>query len=259
MNRPALIRAACLATVLVLALTSNASALKMTEEFDFSYPLTADGRLSLENINGDVTIEAWDQNEVSIKAVKRGRSQEALDNATIDIDVRADRIHIETRYDQDDRGWSSKRDSASVDYTIFVPRTAELDEIELVNGSLDLEGVAGDVHASLVNGRVNASSLTGNVEISTVNGQLEIELAALDSDRSIDLNSVNGSLTLEIPSGVNADVEASTVHGNIRNDFGLSVDSSGFVGSELRGAIGSGGARVELSNVNGSISIREAR
>ena len=54
------------------------------------------------------------------------------------------------------------------------------------------------------------------------------------------------------------DIEASTVHGRIRNDFGLEVDRGEYVGRSLRGSVGSGGARIDLSNVNGSIDIRRA-
>ncbi len=243
-----------MAAILCLALPLTAAAYQMTEESTYTYALSANGRLSLENVNGDVTIEAWDQSEVSISAIKKGRSQEALDAVEIEIDAHADRIHIETRYTERLTG----RDAASVDYTLYVPRDAELDEIELVNGGLTLEGVAGDVAASLVNGRVEARGLTGNAEISTVNGAVDIELAALEADRSIELSSVNGSVDLAVPGTADADLSATTVHGGIRNDFGLEVDRSGFVGRKLRGSLGQGGAQVSLSNVNGSIDIRQA-
>ncbi len=246
-----------LATVLFLALPLAAAGFQFTEDSTFTYPLAADGRISLDNVNGDVTIEAWDRDEVSIEAIKKGRSQEALDAARIEIEAEEDRIHIETRYS--DRGRDrGRRDAASVDYTIRVPRTATLDDVELVNGSLTLDGVAGDVEASLVNGEVKARGLTGNAEISTVNGELEIALAELDAGRLVDLSSVNGSVRLDVPGHAGADVEATTVHGGIRNDFGLEVDRSGMVGRSLEGTFGDGGARIRLSNVNGSIEIRAA-
>ncbi len=240
------------AAALFLTLPFAAAAYQFTEESTYSYQLAGGGRISLENVNGDVTIEAWDRDEVSIEAVKKGRSQEALDAAKIEIDAREDRIHIETRYPERRGG---RRDAASVDYTLYVPRSAELDEIELVNGSLRLDGVAGDVAVSLVNGEVEARGLTGNAEISTVNGELEVELAELDAGRQVELSSVNGALRLAVPGGTGAEVEASTVHGAIRNDFGLEVDRSGFVGKSLEGSFGGGGARILLSNVNGSIDI----
>nr|MBA3804147.1 hypothetical protein [Acidobacteriota bacterium] len=39
---------------------------KLREEFHQTYPLAADGRVSLENINGSVTISTWDRNEVKV-------------------------------------------------------------------------------------------------------------------------------------------------------------------------------------------------
>ena len=111
-----------LAAALFLALPLAAAAFQMSEESSYTFPLAADGRLSLENVNGDVTITGWDRDEVSIEAVKKGRSQEALDAAEIDIDAEADRIHVKTRYRDRGRG----RDAASVEYTIHVPRWTSL-------------------------------------------------------------------------------------------------------------------------------------
>jgi len=51
-------------------------------------------------------------------------------------------------------------------------------------------------------------------------------------------------------------VKASTLHGAITNDFGLAVDDGQYVGHNLSGQIGSGGPRIRLNNVNGSISIK---
>jgi len=137
-----------------------------------------------------------------------------------------------------------------------VPRGARLDGAELVNGSLEIEGVQGDVRASLVNGRVKASGLAGDVRISCVNGEMEVNVTALAASRGVNLNSVNGSIVLVVPSGASAQVRASTLHGKITNDFGLTVDEGQFVGRSLDGQIGSGGPRINLNNVNGSITIK---
>ncbi|MCP4658371.1 MAG: DUF4097 family beta strand repeat protein [bacterium] len=243
--------------VLILCGTLPLAAAELVEESVETYPLSAGGRVSLENINGDVTIEAWDRDDVSVETVKRGRTQEDLDAVEIKIDAQADRIHIETDYENRDRGRKGRHNHASVDFKLLVPRGAELDEIELVNGDLDLDGIEGDVNVSLVNGDLNARGLTGNVELSSVNGEVDVALASLDPDRSVSLESVNGSVELAVPAGADAEFEAETVHGSIRSDFGFEVKRGDYVGSSLRGTLGSGGARVELETVNGSIEIRQ--
>ena len=231
---------------------------ELTEMFSQTYPLSPAGRVSVANINGDVHINVWDQNSVKVDAVKRAYSAQRLSEVTIDVQSTADSVQVKTKYPED-RNYSgrNREDSwASVEYTLTVPRRARLDGAELVNGSLDINGVQGDVHASLVNGTVKAAGLGGEVKLSTVNGGVEANVAALDGAKSVTVNSVNGPIVLVVPSGASADVRASTVHGGITNDFGLTVEDGQFVGHTMNGQIGSGGARIRLNNVNGSIAVK---
>lgn len=237
---------------------------EVRQEFHQTYPLSATGRVSVENLNGEVRVAVWDRNEVQVNAVKRAFKQERLDEAKIEVNASAESIRIRTDYpdwDQhftdDDRG--RMNNPALVDYSIIVPRKARLESIDLVNGALEIDGVEGDVKASSVNGRVIARGLLGVAKLSTVNGALEATFVSLDSARPVSLNSVNGNVTLIIPSDANAVVRAGTVHGAISNDFGLQVHHGDYVGHELYGQIGTAGPSIKLSNVNGRIMIKHAQ
>ncbi|MFN2532266.1 MAG: DUF4097 family beta strand repeat-containing protein [Pyrinomonadaceae bacterium] len=92
-----------------------------------------------------------------------------------------------------------------------------------------------------------------------MNGQLDATFNQLAGSDPIELQSVNGSVTLVIPSDANASLTASTVHGGISNDFGLQVRDGEYVGHSLEGQIGSGGPRIKLGNVNGAIRITHAQ
>lgn len=248
--------------LLILALGAHAADHRgaLTEEFHQTYPLTPDGRIELDNINGDVHISSWDQNQVKVDAVKYADTKERLDEAKIEIDSRTDALSIRTKYPEHDHNWNwgSHNNPASVEYTLTVPRTARLDEIKLINGSLDITGVNGEVNASCINGRLEAQNLAGRARLSTINGRLNAQFDQL-AGPSVDLNSVNGSVELTIPSDAKAEIEASTVSGGINNDFGLHVNHHQFVGHDLRGELGTGGTRIKLENVNGRIEIRHAR
>jgi len=78
----------------------------------------------------------------------------------------------------------------------------------------------------------------------------------LASAKGVQLNSVNGPIVLMVPAGASADIKATTVHGNITNDLGLKVEDGQYVGHSMSGQIGSGGARIRLNNVNGSIDVK---
>ena len=251
-----------LCALLVLALGAHASDHRgaLTEEFHQTYPITSDGRIELDNINGPVHISSWDRNEVKVDAVKYADTKERLDEAKIEIDSGKDYLSIRTRYPgQDDSwNWGSHNNPASVEYTLTVPRTARLDEIKLINGALDIAGVSGEVRASCINGRLEAHDVSGRAKLSTINGKLDASFAQL-AGQDVELNSVNGSVELTIPSDSNAEIEASTVSGGISNDFGLHVNHHRFVGHDLRGELGKGGTRIHLSDVNGRIEIRHAQ
>ena len=256
-----------LLTLAALALTAADSGraqttrAELTEEFHQTYPLSATGRVGLSNINGSVRISAWDRNEVKVDAVKRAYTQERLREAEIQVSANANSIEIETEYPEynwTDRDTKRHENPASVEYTLTVPRGARVEEVNLVNGGLDIEGLTGPIHASSVNGRINARGLSGPVNLSVVNGRLEATLNSLSASGSVNLSSVNGPLVATIPSDSNATVHADTVHGSISNDFNLPVREGEYVGRELAGRLGQGGTRVSLNNVNGSIQIKRA-
>ncbi|MFZ0320260.1 MAG: DUF4097 family beta strand repeat-containing protein, partial [Candidatus Sulfotelmatobacter sp.] len=229
-----------------------------TEEFHQTYALNSGGSVELDNINGAVHISVWDQNEVKVDAVKYAGTKERLDEARIDIESSPDHLSIRTKYPDHDHtfNWGSRNNPAGVEYTLTVPRGARLDEIKLINGSLDITGTKGEVHASCINGRLDAHNLSGRADLSTINGHLDATFENL-SGSSIKLSSVNGSMEMTIPSDSKAEIEASTVSGGIENDFGLHVNRH-MVGHDLRGELGNGGPHIRLSNVNGRIEIRHA-
>ena len=251
-----------LCALLVLAIAAHASDRRgdVTEEFHQTYTLTPDGRVELDNINGDVHITSWDRNEVKVDAVKYAYTKERLDEAQIEVDAGKDYVSIRTKYRDHDLNfnWGSHNNPASVEYTLTVPRMAQLDEIKLINGGLDVSGMSGEVRASCINGRLEAHDLAGRARLSTVNGRLEARFDQLDG-RDLELNSVNGTVKLTIPSDSRAEVEANTVSGGIENDFGLHVNHHRIIGHDLRGELGSGGAHIHLQNVNGRIEIHHAQ
>lgn len=243
--------------VLTLALGAHASDRgALTEEFHQTYQITADGRVELDNINGDVHISSWDRNEVKVDAVKYADTKEKLDEAKIEVDSGKDYLSVRTKYRENDH-WGWHNNPASVEYTLTVPRNIRLDEIKLINGELDVNAVSGEVRASCINGRLEATDIAGRARLSTVNGKLKAKFNAL-SKEPVELNSVNGSVDLTIPSDSNAKIEAETVSGGINNDFGLHVNHHRFVGHDLRGELGNGGADIRLQNVNGRIDIHHA-
>ena len=224
------------------------------EEFHHTYALSATGRIQLQNINGAVHITAWDQNQVKVDAIKRAYDSEELKEEEIVIEDHPDSISIETKYHQRENRWRSDHHGAEVEYTLTVPRTARLDEIKLINGALDVTGANAEVHASCINGKLTARGLSGDVSLSTINGPLDADFTQLS--KSVELSSINGPVHLTLPSDAKASIEATTIHGGINNNFGLHTNNHRWVGHDLRGELGGGGAHIQLHNINGTIDVR---
>ncbi len=230
-----------------------------TETFQKSYPLRPDGTVSLENINGDVTIKTWDKNEVLVEAVKHADDGDALADLRIEVDASGDRVAVHTRYPSE-RGSRHDRGSA-VDYSLTIPKGAKLDRVEIVNGEINISGPAGVASASTVNGTIHAEGLTQGCALESVNGRVEASFSELPGHAQAELRSVNGSLALHLPESPDADVRARTTMGRISNEFGMESSEHGGrdrcfrIGDSLLGKLGKGGASVTLETVNGSISI----
>jgi hypothetical protein len=222
------------------------------ESLDQTFAVSATARVSLDNVNGDASIEIWDRDEVRVQAIKRASSPDLLAALRIDIDASGDRVDIDTRY-PNTRGPGQ---GMSVEYTLTVPRRANVGSIELVNGNLRILDVEGGVAADCVNGTIRASGLAGRIELESVNGTVELEVGRLDPGGEISVESVNGSLEIFLPAAANVAVHAETVNGSITNDLGLEVRKGQYVGSSMHGVVGSGGAELSLETVNGPISVR---
>jgi hypothetical protein len=230
-----------------------------TERFEQTYPLNANGRVSVSNVNGSIAIDTWDRNEVKFTAVKTADTKERLSEVEITIDSKPDYFSVETDYGEwrrnGNKTWKNNS-RLEIEYTLTVPRNASLNEIETVNGSVKIMNAGSVVKASAVNGEVRATNLRGATSLSSVNGAIEADFDQLQSGSRINLDTVNGTVHLTIPSDANATVRADSVNGSIANDFGLPVRKGKYVGRDLYGKIGTGEVQIRLNSVNGGLSIK---
>jgi len=228
---------------------------------DETVALSSGGTVSLENVNGDVTIEVWDRDEVWVQALKSASSQELLDGLKVEIKASQNAVRIETDYPSsresrnEGHDHSKRGNHMKVEYTLTVPRFAVVDDVDLVNGNLLVVGVEGGVDAETVNGNIVVREGAGEASLSTVNGGIELYVDRLGSSEQLGLETVNGSIDLYLATSVGADISAETVNGKLANDLGIAVSKGKYVGASFNGSTGGGGSRVELETVNGSISV----
>ncbi len=219
------------------------------ELFDQTYAVSSSAAVSLENVNGDVSIEAWDRDEVWVRAVKRASSPELLAKLEIEVTAGTDSVQIDTDYQH-----TNDHGHRSVEYTLMVPRQARIKDVELVNGDLTISGVQGGVEADCVNGEMVVRDVAGAIHLESVNGSIECATGS-HLGESVSLSAVNGTIDLHLAPGTSAHVTAETVNGRLSNDLGFEVRKGKYVGASMSGTIGGGGPTVELETVNGAIAV----
>ena len=253
-------RRAILSLILTVVFAGTALADRLQESFDRTIDVRPGTAVSIDNVNGRISVTSWDQPRVRIHAIRRAETREMLDKLGIDIRQNGQGLTIETRMPK--RNDSGLLDmifgsdgNASVDYEVTVPRSTDL-SAENTNGGVSAADVNGAIKLGTTNGRIEAVRCSGTLNASTTNGAIRAELVQVVSGRAMKFETTNGSISLTVPPSFTADVEAETTNGSIRTD--LPVTTKSFSRRELRGTLNGGGPQLELYTTNGSIEIRSA-
>jgi len=143
--------------------------------FTQSFPLNADGRFSIDNINGQIEIQGWSSNIVAFTAAVHGKTPESVEAIRIKVNTNPNHADVHTETSNGNGGFQSLwdlikhglRDNATVDYTVHVPERAHLAGVSSVNGQIDIDGVAGDITASTVNGETQIKGACANLKLNT--------------------------------------------------------------------------------------------
>jgi DUF4097 and DUF4098 domain-containing protein YvlB len=253
-----------LLTLALLFAAATAGATTIDRTIDRTFDVRPGARVSVDNVNGRVTVTSWNQPRVRVVALQHVESHDsALANKTIAnlVNINADPngLHIRTNNPKNEDGFFSwlagQSVHASVNYEITVPRSMNLD-VETVNGTLAANGVTGALRFSTVNGRITLERCAGEVDASTTNGGIAAELTGMNPGRPVSLSTTNGRITVALPRTIAARVDAGTTNGSISSDIPLlaSVSSKHSLRGTLNG--GGNGGEVRLRTTNGSIVIQ---
>jgi len=248
----ALPRFALLALSLAAAASLSAT---VTEKFSQTYPLTADGTVSLSSVNGTIEIVGWEKNEVSIEAEKIASNEDGLKRMEIIVDATPDHVAIKTKLEK--KWFSFSFNRAEVRYKLRVPRSAALKKIDLVNADVHVRDVKGYVDLDTVNGSIDADGLACGGRFDTVNGSIRAAFIEVSAKDRITLDTVNGSATVILPANAAFTLKADSVNGRISCDYPITIGKTGR--HHLTGNVNGGGAEVVLDSVNGGLAVRATR
>lgn len=209
------------------------------ETVDELRTVTAKPRVSIENVNGTVTVEGWERKEVHVTGTIGADVEE------VEVDGTEDRLHIEVILPRHGRNLRSE-----ADLLIKVPVGAEVN-VDVVNCPIDVSKVEGALGLESVNGNITVVGKPARVSAQAVNGRIEITAPCTD----VKAETVSGRIVLD---GISGELAAATVGGSIE------VHGGKFESAECRSVSGDidfdgdpdGSAAFELEAHSGDVILR---
>lgn len=170
------------------------------QSVDKSWDIDANASVSIENIAGEIVIQAWNRNEAQLTG-ELGDSVEELE-----VDASKSRLQISVKHRSE--RYSSSRHTDETRLKLMVPRGAGIDAV----------GVSADIGISgMDNEKLSANSVSGNVKVDAKSKWVSIESVSGDvafegETRRISAESVSGDVDL---SGISGEISATTVSGDM--------------------------------------------
>jgi hypothetical protein len=233
-------------------------------EFHWRGQIAAGKILEIKDINGSVHAEPASNNDAEVTAIKRGRRSDPKE-VEIKVVEHNNGITICAVYPSNNPAepnecrpgeagrMNTRNNDVSVEFTVRVPLGVNFIG-RTVNGQVEATSLKGDVEAHTVNGNVHIST-SGYGRGRTVNGSINASMGSSNWPNSLDLETVNGSITVTLPAETNTRFRAETVNGNISTDFPLTIQGK-LSPKHIEGTIGTGGRELSVKTVNGSIELR---
>lgn len=243
--------------LLLATCASSLGAPPLEEVVEKTYAFTSEAMLSVRNTDGTVSIYGSEKAELKIVARKKAYSQARLDGIAINVAINGDSVVIDTIYPPKPKGWSFADRSGTVDYTIIVPQTCTLSQVEVGDGEIIIQGMHGPaLNASLTNGRILMQDCFSLAHLQIENGGIDV-LHGWWEEKPFSLLAEirNGDVGLVLPKTAAATIDAATMSGWVRNGFGekdaqdagkkLNVTVGTEPSAELKLRSGSGNIRIQ--------------
>ncbi len=248
------------------------------DEWSKTYTLTGKPDLRVDTSDANIHVSTWDQNTIEAK-VTTTRYKIGDDGIRIEEHQTGDMVEIDVRYPHT-HGFGATIEWGNhgghrVDIDVHMPREGRVDlhtgdgKIELGNfkgemqlrsgdGSQDVDSVDGRLRATTGDGHIRANGRFDELDLKTGDGRVDAQAmtgSALATGWK--LESGDGTVTLELPENLAADLDLHTGDGHIDLDMPITTEGKIRQG-EIRGKLNGGGNLLVIHTGDGSIRLRKS-
>lgn len=159
--------------------------------------------------------------------------------------------------------------NVTISYDVTVPASTRL-RTESRSGDQAIDAIQGPVTASSRSGSIRIKSVPGDLDVDTRSGHVEL----LDQKSNVRVVSRSGRVTLAgqprtwtvatrsgdvevaLPQDGGAEIDVDSRSGSVDSDRPLEMRSSSESRNRMRGVVGRGGGRLEVTTRSGSVRVR---
>ena len=272
----------------VLALC-GAAALQ-AEEVTRTFTVSGRARVSVSTDDGAVRVSTGDIKQVEVRVVYSGYKLER--DLRVNMEQSGDSVEV-TAKTSGGSFWNRGVRHTSLRVEVHMPREADLSvrtgdgsvEAESINGNVDvttgdghiaLQGAKGSIKLHTGDGHIEARGLDGQVDAASGDGHINVEgrfdsLNIKTGDGSVSararagskvqpswtIHTGDGSVDLEIPGDLQANIDASTHDGHISLGLPVTVEGT-FSSTKIQGKLNGGGPPVTIRTGDGSIHLNKS-
>jgi len=256
--------------VLCLCLAGVSTA--RADEWSKTYTITGKPDLRVETSDANITVDTWDQKTIEARITTT--HWKIGDNGITVLDRQnGDAVEIEVRFPH--RHFVVDIGTHHVEIAIHMPREGNVNlhtgdgrirlsnfkgdmDLDTSDGSQEIDGVDGSLRAHSGDGHIQASGRFDLLDLSAGDGR--IQARALDGSTvasNWELHTGDGSVQLQVPERLSADVDLHTGDGGITLDLPLTVE--GKMGEKnIHGKLNGGGNIVRIHTGDGSIRLEKS-
>ena len=234
-----------------------------SKEFEKTFPINKDGKLTIETYKGEIRVEIWDKNEVYVYAKMvpddaggflSTSPKKQLDRVSIDYDNSPGSVHVKSDYKKSD-SWFGNNTMALVYYEIKMPKTVDL-RIEDYKSESKIAGLQSSLELNTYKGEVKIDGHSGPIDLETYKGEVSVRYSKLSDDSRF--QTYKGEIRINVPKSAafTADLDLGKRAG-LDTSFGLEKESNRkkHSGYDFKKDINGGGPYVKISSDKGEIRL----
>jgi len=239
------------------------------DDWSKSYTVEHAPQLRVDTSDADIRLDTWDQNKIEAH-VTTEQWKIGEDGIKIVERQTGNSIEIEVRFPHRNYVFNTRQRRVTVE--IHMPREGKVNlrtgdgrisvnhlrgEMDFYSGDgrLEVEDADGSLRARTGDGAIRVAGRFDSVDVTSGDGRVSLMVRPGSRvARSWDVRTSDGSVNLEIPTDLAADLDLHTGDGRITLNLPLTVEGK-FNNQDVHGKLNGGGNRLVVHTGDGSITV----